>query len=1204
MQTRKIPLLLTLLIGLSALFTLVRSGPLHGTVVALVLTVLLQVYLPGYLLARVLGKTSQPHPILRFAWVLVCGLALTIVLGAAARLLFVPVSRYLLLLHGIMLVLAWLPPLKAEGEEPAWRLTRANLPLYIVVLVACITVMGVNFATSRYRFYGFEDQVIFASQAGWLANDMSETPTGGPLRARQVGVTRGDTRFDVDGWTYNHAAWSWASGVRAADIIWYHIDPLFLWTVPLAVFALAYQLTRRESAAAWSVAGLVLAGLLTLDNIATYPSYTAFGRLAVFQLTTLRQASITLMLPLTLMVGMSYLRERQRRDLGAMLLAGAMLAIMHPFQITLFVISIAVTAGVRWLVEGNKRVAFVRLLPLAVALLFLLVLPFVQRLNRAGLNAADTLIEDSALQDIDGVIERGSFLILTGVPLFGNTYIRLPASFFYHPIILLAAGLGLLHILGIRRSLAAQYIFGATVVCLLIAFTPGLTEFFNKFASSVGLLTSIFLMPVALILGLSLDAALRRLPSGMAWPLSALFIGAIVLLVFEPFPIPTSARDQILSFKAMQQFRRLQPAHAALSQRLQTLLPSDQTTIIMTPADTASIVVEDLPRTLVTGGRRSRNLLRDLDDRFYNNNDWRLPWLDTEDLAFMNQTGVTHIVMRASHTRLPQMLLQPERFPLLDQVAGQLIFAYTDTEPDAIDSLFNRMNELYEQVEQPRWGKEGFIMNRPGNPEIWNPLAEAWQAQPENDRTRLGLAFTLLLAGADEEALPLWQALHEAHPEIALLAEALAYTHASLGQAGQGAAVLLNALDSEDEAVRTLAARALLTETFFHLLAPEQLDRVLSLTESDAWDYLANFDQPDAVRQRAALLMSVQRWDTAIAWLNRVPDIMIGPRDVAAQAVMRLAQGNLDGALDVLRPATDPDWLISREKWHPDRWVNNEAAQLYRLLTDAVAYDGVIPQGVIEVVPMSKVLESGNPFVMQPEITQDEADHTLTVTAAYGNPQPQNGYPVQFWRIEVISPDASVQYAARTIDAVFAENALVRVATTLALPDDVDPLTPALVVITPAHNNAVTYTPATVPVVLNRPDSVEPAPGYQVLDLTFGEDIWLQSYVLETSDEGIDLTLYWSADEQPTEDYQVFVHVLDGAGEMLAQDDGAPVQNRYPTSQWREGVTIADPHHIPVENLPDDFRVYVGLYRLSDQTRLPITPADDRVFSDSVLLTD
>ena len=1195
---RRTSLVLSLFVILSALFTLARSGPLYGTVVALVLTVTLQVYLPGYLLARALGKTSQPHPIMRFAWVLICGLALTIVLGAASRLLFVPVSRYLLLLHGIMLVLAWLPPLK-PSDDSAWRLTRSNLPLYIVVLVACVTVMGVSLATSRYRFYGFEDQVLFVSQAGWLANDLSETPSGGPLRGRQASMGRGDTRFDVDGWTYNHAAWSWASGVPTADIIWYHLDPLFLWTVPLALFALAYEITRRESAAAWSAAGLVVAGLLTLDNLAIYPAYTAFGRMAVFQLTTLRQVSITLMLPLTLMVGFTYLRAWQRRDLGLLLLAGLMLSCLHPFQVMLMVISLSITALLRWLVEGHTRAGLIRLLPLVGVVVFLLVLPLSQRFVRSGLEAADTLIEDSAVQNPDGITTRGSFLILPNVPLLGDTFILRPDSFFYHPIITLAAALGLLHLVGIRRSMTAQYIFGATLVCLLIAFTPGITELFNKVASSVGLLVSIFLMPVALILGHSLDVLLRRLPPYMLWPFGAAFITAVILLLFEPFPIPVSARDQIQAFTAMQQFRRLQPAQIALTQHLQTLLPPDQTTIIMTPADTASVVIEDLPRTLVTGGRPSYNLLRDSDNRFYNNNDWRLPWLDSEDVAFMNRAGVTVIVVRADHTRLPQMLLQPQQFSLLDQVDGQLIFAHVAAEPDAVDDLFNRMNTLYAEIAQPRWGKEGFIMNRPGNPEIWNPLAEEWQAQPESDLARLGLAFTLLLAGADEQALPLWQALHEAHPDLSLLAEALAYTHASLGQPGQGAAVLLNALDSEDEAARTLAARALLTETFFHVLTPEQLDRVLSFTESDSWDYLANFDQPDAVRQRAALLMTAQRWDTAIAWLNQLPDIMTGPRDLTAQAVMRLAQGNLNGALDVLRPATDPDWRIPKEKWQPDRWANNEAAQLYHLLTDAAAYDGAVPRGVAEIAPMRDILKSGNPFVMQPDIMQDDDAHTMTVTAVYGNPQPQNGYPVQFWRVEVISPDASVQYAARTIDAVFADNALVRVPVTLALPDDLDPLTPALVVITPAHNNAVTYTPATVPVVLNRPDSVEPDPGYQVLDLDFGDDIWLQSYKLEATDEGIDLILYWEASNQPREDYQVFVHVVDAAGEMLAQDDGAP---GYPTSQWRTSVTIADPHHIPVENLPDDFRVYVGLYRLSDQTRLPITPAGERVVSDSVLL--
>jgi tetratricopeptide (TPR) repeat protein len=1210
--SRKTSLLLSLLVGLSAIFTLARSGPLHGSTAALIVTVALQVYLPGFLLARALGKTHQPHPIVRFAWVLVCGLSLTIVFGAAARLLYMPVSRYLLLLHALMLGLAWLPPLAAPAE-PAWRLTRKNWPLYIVVLVACVTVMGVSFASSRYRFYGYEDQVVFVSHAGWLANDISETPHGGPLRSRQVGVIRGDTRFDTDGWTYNHGAWSWASGVSTADIIWYHLDPLFLWAVPLVIFALAYELTRREQAAAWSTAGLVLAGLLTLDNLALYPAYTAFGRFAVFQITTLRQASLTLMLPLALMVGFSYLRRYQHRDLFLLVLAGMMLASMHPFQVMLFVISIGITAGLRGLVEGNKRKAFIRLLPLGAALLFLLVLPFVQRLNRSGLEATSSFIDDSDVEDGKNISlsSGGTFVILPDVPLIGDTFIRLPSSVFYHPVIALAAVLGLLHLVGVRRSLSAQYIFGATLTCLLIAFTPGLTELFDKFASSVGLLTSIFLLPVALALGLSLDAGLRWLAEkpyiNLTWPVGAAFIGAVILLLVEPVPIRASARDQIQTFTDMQQFRRLQPHQIALAERLQSLLPPDQTSVLMTPPDTASIVIEDLPRTLVTGGRISRNRARYGDNRFYNNLNRRMPWLDADDLAFMDEWGVTHIIVRADHTRLPQLLLQPERFSLIDEVDGQLIFARAAAEPDSMDELFARMNALYADIEQPRWGIEGFVMNRPGSPEIWGPMAEEWQAlldaQPDNDRARLGLAFAELLAGADDRALPLWQELYDAHPDMPLLLDALAYTHAGLGQPEQGVAALLDALEGGDVNVQTLAARTLLTETFFHLLDAEQLDRVLAFTASDTWNYLANFDQPEAIRRRGALLMTMQRWDTAIAWLNQLPDIMINPRDMAAQAIMRLAQNNVEGALDLLRPATDPDWRVAREKWQPDRWADNQAERLYHQLTDAAAYAGDIPDGVTEVVPMVAVAESGNPFVSQPEAAQREADHTLIVTASYGNPQPHTGYPVQFWRIEVISPDAATHYAAQDVPAVFVENALARVSTTLTLPDDLDPLTPALVVITPAHNNAVTYTPAIVPVVLNRPDSLEPSPDYHPLDLAFGDDIWLQGYTLNTTDEGIGLTLYWQADAQPPEDYQVFVHVLDAAGEMIAQDDGAPVQDRYPTSQWRTGVTIADQHMIPVENLPDDFQVYVGLYRLSDNTRLPVTPADARVQSDSVLLT-
>ena len=1259
LRTRQSTLMLTALIAGSLLWTLLRRGPLHGSIVALVMAVAAQVYLPGYVLARVLGKTRLPHPIARFAWVLVCGLALTITLGGAARLFSVPVAVYLLALHGLLLVLAWLPA-GASADADSWCWSWRRLPLYGMVLAACVVVVGLSYG-SRYRFFGFEDQVLFASQAGWLATNTTETPTGGPLRARQIGVLTGDTRFDTDGWTYNHASWSWASGVSTAQIIWFDLNPLFLWTVPLAVFALAYEVTRREEAAAWSVAALVLVSLLTLDNIVYNPIYTAYGRLGVLQINTLRQFSLALMLPLTLMVGFTYLRTQQTRDLLLLVLAGAALALLHPFQITLFALSIGVTAGLRWLLTPGRRAGLVRLMPLLLALAVVLALPFVQRLNRSGLGAADTLIDATVVEAAEATLARGEFLILPNLPLVGATYIRNPARVFYHPVIVLVVALGLLYGLRLRRSLAAPYIFGTTAVFLLISFLPGLTELFNQFASSVGLLTTLFLLPVPLVLGLSLDHLLRGLAARLkvypAWPVSVLLLGFGAPLLFEPLPIEASARDQLHAFNEMQASRRLRPGQRALTERLREVLPADRTTILMTPADSASVVIEDLPRTLITGGREGYNRARDGDNRFYNQRDFAAPWLDSADLIYMAEWGVTHIVSRADHTRLPQLALQPECFPLLDTVAGQMIFARADAgEPDAIDALFARMNAAYRETPLPRWTPQGFEMVRPGRPESWLPLVAAWRRrldeQPDEDRARLGLAFAYLMAGEDAQALPLWQALQAAHPELALLNDALAHTHAALGDAPAGAAVLLAALAHDAPDVRVLAARSLLSETFFYLLDAEGLDRLLAVTEAEAvtWDYLAVLDRPDEIRQQAALWLSVGRWDTAIAWLDRLPAMMVTPRDLTAQAVAALAQGDVAAALERLQPATDPGWRAAKAFWGPDRWAENHAERMYYLLAGDLAlregryaeaerayqqavelgaglagqyglaqtleqagqaelaapvraaYEAGRPANVAAFVPLLALAESGNPYVMQPAVEQQEADNSLTITATYGDFQPQRGYPVQFWRIEVISPDAAAVYARADVPAVRVENALVRTSTTLTLPEDLDELTPALVVITPAHNNAVTYPPAVVPVTLNRPASAAVPAAAEPVGRQFGDAITLDSFTLDTSGGAIDLTLYWWADALLPEDYQVFVHVLDAEGAMLAQDDSAPLQGRYPTSQWRSGVLIADPHHIALDPLPEAFGVRVGLYRLPDGARLPVTPADARVADDSVLI--
>ena len=1247
---------LTALILLSFVFSFAHSGPLNGSTIALVLVLIFQLYLPGYLLARLLGKLRVAQPILRVAWVLVCGLSLTIVLGGLARLFNLPIAAYLLILHGVMLFLVWMTKPDTTNPRMPWVWSWRKLPLFALLAACCLTLVGVNIA-SRYRFNGYEDVVIFSANVNWLAHNEGEIPLGRPLRTRLVGrIPRdSDTRHDTDGWTYDQAAWVWSSGVSASQVIWYDLDPFFLWTVPLVIFALAYSLTRSEAAAAWSAAGLVIAGLLTLDNIVHYPSYVTFGRFSVFQINTLRQMSLTLMLPLVLMVAFSYLRGFRKRDLLLLILAGTALAMLHPIQLMLFVLALGVTALLKWLAKPNWR-RLRRLLWLLPVVLVLLILPFVQRLNRAGLGAANSRLSDEDLASAASM--ASGFIILPDFPVVGDTFIRNPQQVFYHPLIPLVLLLGLLYGLRWRKTLAAQYIFGVSALFLLLSFTPGLTELYNKIASSVGLLTTIFLLPVALVLGLSLDRGLRFLGRGSypVWPVTALLLAIIGLLLFEPVPIPASARDQIQAFKSMQASRQWLPAHTALSQKLQEVIPPGPLSVVMAPSDTVNIVLEELPHTLVTGGRASGNPAHVGDDRFYNRAAAVAPWLDSEDLVYMQQWGVTHIINRIDYSRSAQLLLQPERFELLGQTDGQLIFALRgDLEADTIDDLYARMNALYAETAQPRWGPQGFALVRPGDDARWQALAQTWTdmlaQQPDNDRVRLGLAYTRLMRGEDDQVLPLWQTLHQKYPDIPFFADALAFSDQIEADARAGAGVLLAALDSPTPETRVMAARSLLSETFFYLLNDADLDRVLEVRRNDAdtWDYLDFFDAPQLIRRQATLLMTAQRWEAVIDWLNQLTEIEVSPRDMTAQAAALLAQGKVDAALALLKNASDPDWRAAKAFWHPDRWQENHAARMYDLLSGDVAardgrldeaiqaYEAAIADGATlpghyflaqtldangdtararqvrdqlsadwasdqpfpPLAPLLTIAASGDPFVMQLQVIQEEA--ALDLSASFGDFQPQQGYPLSFWRVEVISPDSSTHYAQVDVPPLLIDDALVRQTIHLDLPDNIPTLSPALVFVKAGASNAVTTTAASLHVTLARPPVATMPASAVPLQVAFGDAITLESYTLERELGQIALTLYWRTSDILTEDYQVFVHVLDQNGNFIAQDDSAPVQNRYPTSQWRTETLIADEHDLSV-SLPAHFSIRVGLYRLSDNTRLTISPADERVQDNSLLI--
>jgi hypothetical protein len=124
--------------------------------------------------------------------------------------------------------------------------------------------------------------------------------------------------------------------------------------------------------------------------------------------------------------------------------------------------------------------------------------------------------------------------------------------------------------------------------------------------------------------------------------------------------------------------------------------------------------------------------------------------------------------------------------------------------------------------------------------------------------------------------------------------------------------------------------------------------------------------------------------------------------------------------------------------------------------------------------------------------------------------------------------------------------------------------------------------------------------------ITFGDVIQLDGYELDaaaSASKQVALDLHWSALQRPSEDYTVFVHLLDSQGRMITQWDSQPLNGDYPTSWWQPGETVLDTRILP---LPDDlpagtYRLALGLYRSVDGARLPVRDAgqnpmpDDRV---------
>lgn len=127
------------------------------------------------------------------------------------------------------------------------------------------------------------------------------------------------------------------------------------------------------------------------------------------------------------------------------------------------------------------------------------------------------------------------------------------------------------------------------------------------------------------------------------------------------------------------------------------------------------------------------------------------------------------------------------------------------------------------------------------------------------------------------------------------------------------------------------------------------------------------------------------------------------------------------------------------------------------------------------------------------------------------------------------------------------------------------------------------------------------------LQINFGSQLQLLGYdaPTEVNDSQFAVTLYWQAVEPDGQNYTIFMHLVDGQGNLVAQTDGPPQNGRYPTTIMEPGEQILDTHlFILPETLPNgEYQILMGIYQPEIGLRLPaINTNNERLPNDAVPL--
>src|SRR5829696_4918672 len=283
-----------------------------------------------------------------------------------------------------------------------------------------------------------------------------------PFYGSEVGLSRAR----INGWLLEQAAVSRVSGVDPVDLVFSYLNPALVVVAFLVFYALARILFESEKAALLSGCLYALFFLVHLSQ-----SRITWGGELVQRLPEDKLVAKFLFLPLALAFAYAFLQGGTKRYfLGFSFLCCAVMAV-HPIGLAIIGISMAGCAILHLAANPRSRAAWARISAMGLTGVAIIAVPAVLVSSFTDESLSNALADSDINSGDPDVLQNRIFELADG------SYIMHP-SLILDPVIATAFLIGLPFLLWrLKRSLAAQLLFGMMYVTTVIVYVPPIATF-------------------------------------------------------------------------------------------------------------------------------------------------------------------------------------------------------------------------------------------------------------------------------------------------------------------------------------------------------------------------------------------------------------------------------------------------------------------------------------------------------------------------------------------------------------------------------------------------------------------------------------------------------------------------------------------------------------------------------------------------------